>query len=424
MLDYLQTLHQLLKGEFMGIVVAKFGGTSVGTGERIQKAANSVVNEYMQGNKVVVVVSAINKTTDESIKLVKESIGDAVTSKQLAGILSMGEMQSVRIMAATIESLGVKSEFIDPFSEKWPVITDSDYLNAKIDKEETKKRVQQHITKLVNQGIIPVICGFLGRDLEGSVTTLGRGGSDVSAFLIGHCIGADEVVIVTDVKGVMSTDPRKLDTAEKLDKITVEEMIDLANYGAQVLHPNALRYKDPDIKAKIISFEYGDLRVNGTDIIGPAHPEEEVISIMKLNDKLSVIAVVGEDLMNKQGIIADITKKVSDNNLSIYGISTGESSITLFFKEEDALKAHEVLHELVIGGDRLSSISLGQKIAMISVVSHDFIDTPGIIANITNPLHENNINIVELSSSQTAVVVFVDWEDGDKAYELIRETLQ
>ena len=336
----------------------------------------------------------------------------------------MGEMQSVRIMAATIESLGVKSEFIDPFSEKWPVITDSDYLEAKIDKEETEKRVQEHILKLVNQGIIPVICGFLGKDSEGSVTTLGRGGSDVSAFLIGHCIGAEEVVIVTDVKGVMSTDPRKLETAEKLDKITVEEMIDLANYGAQVLHPNALRYKDPDVKAKIISFEYGDLRVHGTDIIGPNHPEEEVISIMKLNETLSLIAVVGEDLMNKQGIIADITKKVSDNGLSIYGISTGESSITLFFKEEDAVKAHEVLHELVIGGDRLSSISLGQKIAMISVVSHDFIDTPGIIANITNPLHENDINIVELSSSQTAVVVFVDWEDGEKAYELIRETLQ
>ncbi len=408
----------------MGIVVAKFGGTSVGTGERIHKAAHSIVNEYMEGNKVVVVVSAINKTTDESIKLVKESIGDTVTSKQLAGILAMGEMQSVRIMAATIESLGVKSEFIDPFSEKWPVITDSDYLNAKIDKEETQKRVQEHITKLINQGIVPVICGFLGKDLEGSVTTLGRGGSDVSAFLLGHCIEADEVVIVTDVKGVMSTDPRKLDTAEKLDKITVEEMIDLANYGAQVLHPNALRYKDPTIKAKIISFEYGDLRVNGTDIIGPSHPEEEVISIMKLNEELSVIAVVGEDLMNKQGIIADITNKVSSEGISIYGISTGESSITLFFREEDAKKAHDLLHELVIEGDTLSSLSLGQKIAMISVVSHDFIDTPGIIANITNPLHENNINIVELSSSQTAVVVFVDWEDGDRAYELIRETLQ
>ncbi|WP_455646028.1 aspartate kinase [Methanosphaera sp.] len=408
----------------MGIVVAKFGGTSVGTGERIKKAANSVVNEYMQGNQVVVVVSAINKTTDESIKLVNESIGDTVTEKQLAGILAMGEMQSVRIMAATIESLGVKAEYIDPFSEKWPVITDSNYLNAKIDRKKTAQQAKEHIVKLLNQGIIPVVCGFLGRDLEGVVTTLGRGGSDVSAFLLGHCIGADEVIIVTDVKGVMSTDPRKLNTARKLDKITVEEMIDLANYGAQVLHPNALRYKDPNIKAKIISFEYGDLRVQGTDIIGPSHSEEDVITITKLEEKLSVLAVVGEDLMNKQGIIANVTEKVSENNLSIYGISTGESSITLFFSEKDAEKAHEVLHDLVIRGDRLSSISLGQKIAMISVVSHDFIDTPGIITSITKPLHENNINIVELSSSQTAVVVFVDWEDGDKAYNLIKETLQ
>ena len=408
----------------MGIVVAKFGGTSVGVGERIQKAAKSVVNEYMRDNKVVVVVSAINKTTDESIKLVNESIGDVVTEKQLAGILSMGEMQSVRILSATIESLGVKSEYIDPFSEKWPVVTDSNYLNAKIDREETKKRVQEHIVPLLNQGVIPVICGFLGRDKNGCVTTLGRGGSDVSAFLIGHCLEADEVVIVTDVKGVMSTDPRKLNTARKLDKITVEEMIDLANYGAQVLHPNALRYKDPDIKAKIISFEYGDLRVQGTDIIGPANPDENVVTISKLPKVLSVIAVVGENLMSKKGVISDITGKVADNGISVYGISTGESSITLFFQEEDAAKAHELLHDLVIHGDKLSSISLGQRIAMISVVSHEFIDTPGIISSITSPLHDNNINIVELSSSQTSVVVFVDWDDGEKAYDLIKETLE
>ncbi|MBE6487575.1 MAG: aspartate kinase [Methanosphaera stadtmanae] len=408
----------------MGIVVAKFGGTSVGVGERIHKAAKSIVNEYMQGSKVAVVVSAINKTTDESIKLVKESVGESVTDKQLAGILSMGEMQSVRILSATIESLGVKSEYIDPFSEKWPVITDSDYLEAKIDREETKRRVDEHIVKLLDQGVIPVICGFLGRDSDGCVTTLGRGGSDVSAFLIGHCLGADEVVIVTDVKGVMSTDPRKLNTARKLDKITVEEMIDLANYGAQVLHPNALRYKDPQIKAKIISFEYGDLRVQGTDIIGPAHPDDNIVTISILPEKLSIIAVVGENLMSKRGVIADITSKVAENNLTVYGISTGESSITLFFKKSEAIKAHEVLHDLVIQGDTLSSLSLGQEIAMISVVSHEFIDTPGIIANITNPLHDNDINIVELSSSQTAVVVFVDWNDGEKAYELIKETLQ
>ena len=166
------------------------------------------------------------------------------------------------------------------------------------------------------------------------------------------------------------------------------------------------------------------MRVKGTDIIGPANPDDNVVTISMLPDKLSVIAVVGEHLMHKQGIIADITSKVADNGMSVYGISTGESSITLFFKKQDADKAHEVLHDLVIQGDNLSSLSLGQEISMISVVSHEFIDTPGIIANITKPLHDNNINIVELSSSQTSVVVFVEWADGEKAYELIKEKLQ
>lgn len=408
----------------MGIVVAKYGGTSVGNGERIQKAAHSVVNEYMRGNQVVVVVSAINKTTDESIKVVNESVGDHVTERQLAGILSMGEMLSVRILAATIESLGVKAEYIDPFSEKWPVITDSNYLEAKIDKNETYKRTNKYIKELLMQGVIPVVCGFLGRTPDGTVTTLGRGGSDVSAFLIGHCLNADEVIIVTDVKGVMSTDPRKINNARKLDKITVEEMIDLANYGAQVLHPNALRFKDPEVKAKIISYEYGDLRVRGTDIIGPNTTNEKVMTITMSPSKLSLLAVVGENLMQKHGVIADVTEKIRDLDINIYGISTGESSLTLFFKKEEASLAHRCLHDLVIKGDTLSSISLGQEIAMISMVSHDFVDTPGIISCVTKPLHDNNINIVEISSSQTEVVVFVNWEDGEKAYNLIKETLE
>ena len=408
----------------MGIVVAKYGGTSVGNGERIQKAAHSVVNEYMRGNQVVVVVSAINKTTDESIKVVNESVGDHVTDRQLAGILSMGELLSVRILAATIESLGVKAEYIDPFSEKWPVITDSNYLEAKIDKNETYKRTNKYIKELLMQGVIPVVCGFLGKTLNGDVTTLGRGGSDVSAFLIGHCLSADEVIIVTDVKGVMSTDPRKINNARKLDKITVEEMIDLANYGAQVLHPNALRFKDPDVKAKIISYEYGDLRVRGTDIIGPNTTNEKVMTITMSPSKLSLLALVGENLMQKHGVIADVTEKIRDLDINIYGISTGESSLTLFFKEEEASLAHRCLHDLVIKGDTLSSISLGQEIAMISMVSHDFVDTPGIISCVTKPLHDNNINIVEISSSQTEVVLFVNWEDGEKAYNLIKETLE
>jgi len=189
----------------MGIIVAKFGGTSVGNGERIKKAAQSVVNEYMKGKKMVVVVSAINKTTDEFLKIVDTAMGKSITDKQLAEVVSMGEMTSVRIFSSTIESLGVKSEYVDPYADAWPVITDNNFLSAKINFEVTEEKSSK-IKEMVDEGIIPVVCGYLGKNESGNITTLGRGGSDITAFLLGHCLKAEEVIIVTDVDGVLSTD--------------------------------------------------------------------------------------------------------------------------------------------------------------------------------------------------------------------------
>jgi len=406
----------------MTIVVAKFGGTSIGDGEKIKNAAQAVVKQYMQGKKMVVVVSAINKTTDEILEIVKKSIGESITEKQMADIVSMGEITSVRVFSSTIESLGVKSEYLDPHMDIWPVITDSNYLNAKIDFPETEIR-SRDILKLLDQGIIPVICGFLGKDHEGNVTTLGRGGSDITAFLLGHCLQAEEVIIVTDVGGVMSTDPNKLQSAKKLDKISVEEMRDLATHGAKVLHPQALRYKDPKINAKIIGFEHGNLSAPGTEIIGPS--EDKMLRTTNINNEaISVIAVVGEEILNKPGILAVLTNSLYKNDINIYGISTGQNSITLFVDRALADLAHEILHDVVVEHPELSSLSLGREIAMISVNSQDFIDTPGIITKITEPLRKNNINIVEISSSQTSVVIFVEWNDGKRAYEMVRRVLE
>ena len=405
----------------MELIVAKFGGTSIGNGKRIRKAAQSVVNEFMKGKKVVVVVSAINKTTDDLVAIADESIGKEVTEKQLAEILSMGERTSIRVFSSVLESLGVKSEYIDPSHELWPVITDNNYGKAKIDFERTEEQ-SQGLMKLLDQGIIPVICGFLGRTEDGEVTTLGRGGSDVTAFLLGHCLKADDVIIVTDVNGVMSTDPRKISEAKKLDYISVEEMRDLATHGAQVLHPHALRFKDPEINAKIISFEKGDLSDPGTEIVGPFEDSMSK-SVTLHHEPISVVALVGEDLLNQIGLIAKMTTLVADANINIYGISAGQNSITLFLDKCDADEAYHLLHNLVIAEDSLSSISLGRDIAMLTMVNPDFIETPGVITEITNPLKENHINIVEISSSQTAIVLFINWEDGKVAYDLIKEVL-
>lgn len=407
----------------MGIIVAKFGGTSIGNGERIRKAAQSVVNEYMKGNKVVVVVSAINKTTDEFIKVVEDAMGKSITDKQLAEVLSMGEMTSVRVFSATVESLGVKSEYVDPYKDTWPIITDDNLLSAKVDFKATEEKSSE-LKRMVNQGIIPIVCGFLGKDESGLITTLGRGGSDITAFLLGHCLKADEVIIVTDVGGVMSTDPNKLQNAKKLDKISVEEMRDLATHGAQVLHPHALKYKDPKIDAKIIGYDHGDLSAPGTEIIGPSTNSELIKSATLNSEPISVIAVVGEEILTKTGILAKITDTLALNDINIFGISTGQNSITVFVNKSESDHAHEVLHEVVVETDDLSSLSLGREIAMITVSSQDFIDTPGVITQITEPLQKNKINIIEISSSQTSVVIFVDWNDGRKAYELVKGVLK
>ena len=407
----------------MDLIVAKFGGTSVGDGSRIKKAAQSVVNEYMKGNQIVVVVSAVNKTTDDLIGLSNDAIGTGLTDKQKAEIMAMGELTSARLFSATIESLGVKSEFIDPYNKLWPILTDSNSLEAKIDFKSTNQKIEG-IRELLNQGIIPVVCGFLGKGPSGEITTLGRGGSDISAFLIGHCLDASEVIIVTDVEGVMSTDPNKIEEAELLNEITVEELRDLATHGAQVLHPHALKYKDPLIAAKIINFDYGDLRVEGTRIVGP-YQSDMTKSVSLYKNPISIIALVGDGMLKKAGLLAKVTSCLAENNINIFGISAGQNSMTVFVDKEDSDKSYHLLHSLVIEDDVFSSLSLGEDTGMITVVSPNFAEeTPGIISTITEPLRKNHINIVEISSSQTAIVVYVDLNDAKNAVELINEVLE
>jgi aspartate kinase len=133
---------------------------------------------------------------------------------------------------------------------------------------------------------------------------------------------------------------------------------------------------------------------------------------------------VGEEILTKPGILAVLTSSLNDNKINIYGISTGQNSVTIFLDKALADLAHEILHDVVVENPDLSSLSLGREIAMISVNSQDFIDTPGIITRITEPLNKNNINIVEISSSQTSVVIFVEWNDGKRAYEMVRRVLE
>jgi aspartate kinase len=406
----------------MELIVAKFGGTSIGDGKKIKKAAQSLVNEYMNGNKIVAVVSAINKTTNELDKIMETSTGGNISDKQKAEILSMGEITSARIISAAIESLGVKSIHIDPFSELWPIFTNNKFINSNINYEKSVEQSQK-LLNVVEQGIIPVVCGFLGKSKNGHITVLGRGGSDTTAFFLAKSLNANQAIIVTDVDGVMTSDPSKLENVKKLDKISVEEMMDLSVHGTQVLHSNSLKYKSSSFIAKIISYESGNLSADGTLIIGPT--EGEMLSSFMLHpEPISLVSIVGANILKSPGLLAELATLLAENNINIFGISTGKNSITIFVNKKDVIDAHRILHSDVIKNNILNSLSIGGKIAMLSFLSPEFIETPGIISDITEPLRKNNINIVEISSSQTSIVLFVDWNDGEKAYKLIKEVLE
>ncbi|MCQ2971079.1 MAG: aspartate kinase [archaeon] len=383
----------------MDLIVAKFGGTSVGNGKRIRKAAESVARECKKGSQVVVVVSAVNKTTDDLINIANDAITYNLTEKQHAEIVGMGERTSVRLFSATLESLGIKSLFIDPYSELWPIITDSNYMEARIDLDKTKEKVN-NLKSLLDQGIVPVVCGFLGK-CKNQVTTLGRGGSDITAFLIGECLNATEVIIVTDVDGVLSTDPQKISEAELLESITVDEMKTLATHGAQVLHPHALDYKHPKIDAKIINYNKEDLKAEGTYITGP----KDYKPIDLYENPVASITIVGKSLLNKVGIVSALSNILLENGINLFKMNPHHNSITVFIDSEDADKAYELYHDHVVKSEDLSSISRDKDTAMFSITAPEISEI-----TLANLLTENDIDAVLINYTKTEILLFVEWE--------------
>ncbi len=404
----------------MSRIIVKFGGTSVQDPERIKKAAQSVIQQAKKGNEVVVVVSAMGETTDILINLLKDSAKDHVEDKDYADFVSLGERLSSRLLSTTIKSMGFASRYFDPSDIDFPIITDENFSEAKILPAESKEKCQKIIDPLLKEGIIPVVCGFLGRSYkEGSITTLGRGGSDITAFALGNFLEADEVIIVTDAVGVLSADPRLIKEPVILKTISVEEMGVLAESGAKVLHPRALKYKTDKMKAKIIHFQKGDLSAEGTEIIGAFTSK-----LILFKEELTMLTILGTEIFDTPGLLKKVITPLADKQISLYGVSIGTKHIGIYVRENCAQQSYDLIHPLVIEDERLKSITLKKDIALIIARSRDFIDTPGIIEKISRPLAQNNINITEMITIKTDILIFLEWKDRELAYQIIKKSLE
>jgi aspartate kinase len=388
-------------------VVVKFGGTSLGSGHRVARAADSVAKAIEQGHEVAVVASAMGNTTDELI----EEIEYEATDEARAEIISMGERTSVRMLAGALEARGISAEFYEPGSDDWPVITDE---YGEVDVEETTKRTHALAGKL--QHVVPVITGFLAEDYSGEITTLGRGGSDTTAVMLGKYMDADEVIIVTDVEGVMTGDPTVVEGARNVGEITVDELRSLSFRGAEVVAPSALAYKDGDMSVRVIHYQHDDLLTGGTSIEG------EFQNLIDLEEQpLCCVTVAGRAIRNSPGILAELSGALGDAGINIEANSSGMDSLTFYVTETDAEEAETILHDQIVEDDTLSSVTVEDDIAVIRVTGGDFPNRPAAVKRVIDPLAQAHVHLYDVITSATSVSAFVPWADRELALELVQD---
>ena len=387
-------------------VVAKFGGTSLGSGDRINRAADSIAAAVQQGHEIAVVASAMGNTTDELL----EEINYDADSADRAEIVSMGERTSVRMLKGALAARGIEAVFLEPGSEDWPIITDE---YGEVDVEETQKRADALAGQLKH--VVPVITGFLAEDHQGNVTTLGRGGSDTSAVMMGDYMDADEVVIVTDVEGVMTGDPRVVEGARNVGEISVDELRSLSFRGAEVVAPSALSYKSDALGVRVVHYQHGDLLSGGTSIEG------EFQNLIDLQEQpIACVTVAGRAIRNSPGILADLSGAIADEEINIEANSSGMDSLTFYVDEDDAEEAEALLHARIVDDETLSSVTVEDEIAVIRVTGGDPSQS-ALAHQVVEPLADAHIHLYDVITSATSVSVFVPWEDREQALSLVQD---
>ena len=394
-------------------IVVKFGGSVLRDISAISEAAKWVKEMLSRGVGVVVVVSAMKGVTDE-LQEAAENLSSNPDPKLMAEILSMGERMSVRLFALALRDHGINAIFIDPSSENWPIIADGNPLDANPIYELVKKKVLERIEPMVERGVVPVICGFIGINKNGEIVTLGRGGSDTTAVLLGSCLRSDEIVLVKDVPGVFSADPGIVDDAELLSTLNFREAQALIRGGSKIIHTKALRYLDRGLRLRIASFE--ELLKGGGTIIEGCEKE---LDVKIFEERISMVTIVGS---NSPGSLGRLTEVLMRNGVKVVASSSEENSIILYVIEvKNILKK---LHKMLLTEKIGKALSIYQGLSMITVTGRMLETSPGIIYRIVKPLAEEGINVYGLVTISSSIRIFVSEKDSEKASDLIMKALE
>ena len=388
-------------------VIAKFGGTSVADGERVNRAADSIAAAVEDDHEMGVVVSAMGETTDDLLKKIQFDASET----DRAEIVSMGERITVRMLKGALEARGIDTIFLEPGREHWPIITDA---YGEVDVAETRRRAQT-ITEQMADGVVPVMTGFLAEDHDGTITTLGRGGSDTTAVMLGNYMDADEVIIVTDVEGVMTGDPNVVEGARNVGEITVDELRNLSFRGAEVVAPSALAYKTTAFDVRVVHHQHVDLLTGGT------HIEGEFENLVDLQERaLACVTIAGRSIRNQPGVLSALSTALSEEGINVQTVSSGLDSVTFYVDGDDAAETESMLHERVIEDEILSSVTVDEDLAAVRITGGEIERQTGAVNDLLAALADERIFVHDVITSATSVSVFVDWGDRERALEVLQ----
>lgn len=398
----------------MGLIVQKFGGTSVADTERLRNVARIITDTYKAGNQVVVVLSAQGDTTDDLIEKAKE-INPEGSNREMDMLLSTGEQISVALCAMAIEALGYPVVSFTGWQAG--ILTDTAAKNARIKKIDTERLEAE-----LNQKRIVIVTGFQGVDRNQNITTLGRGGSDTSAVALAAALEADLCQIYTDVDGVYTADPRHVKGARKLDEVTYNEMLELATLGAQVLHNRSVELaKKYNVKLEVLSSFTGH---PGTKVKGVAkRMEKTAVSSVAKDKDIARIALVG--VPNEVGTSFKVFSLLAQNHINVdiilQGIGHEEGKDICFTVAEGDLKKAAELLESHKAELRFARLETNADIAKVSVVGSGMINNPGVAAKLFEALYDAHININMISTSEIKISVLVDKKDADRAVQAVHD---
>ena len=398
----------------MGLIVQKFGGTSVADTERLRNVARIITDTYKAGNQVVVVLSAQGDTTDDLIEKAKE-INPEGSNREMDMLLSTGEQISVALCAMAIEALGYPVVSLTGWQAG--ILTDTAAKNARIKKIDTERLEAE-----LDQKRIVIVTGFQGVDRNQNITTLGRGGSDTSAVALAAALEADLCQIYTDVDGVYTADPRHVKGARKLDEVTYNEMLELATLGAQVLHNRSVELaKKYNVKLEVLSSFTGH---PGTKVKGVAkRMEKTAVSSVAKDKDIARIALVG--VPNEVGTSFKVFSLLAQNHINVdiilQGIGHEEGKDICFTVAEGDLKKAAELLESHKAELRFARLETNADIAKVSVVGSGMINNPGVAAKLFEALYDAHININMISTSEIKISVLVYKKDADRAVQAVHD---